>query len=150
MSRRAPATNVYLQIIGQAHARIRRLGIPMWKCDDLSGMQDGYSAKVLHPDTPSGRQARWDTLQLLLDAIYPEGFVLTIKPRGKGQSKGLAREPNKVSDQRIRAVLMALGRQGGIKSGQVRAALSQEKRAALTEAARKVRWQHKRKLRARN
>lgn len=150
MSRRAPATGIYHAIIAQVHARIRRLGIPMWKCDDLSGLQDGYSAKLLHPDTPSGRQARWETLQLLLDAVYPEGFVLTIKPRGKGENKALAKERNNVSDQRIRAVLMALGRQGGIKSGQVRAALSQERRAALTEAARKVRWQHKRKLRARN
>jgi hypothetical protein len=149
MSRRAPATGIYQAIIGQLHARIRRLGVPMWVCDDRAGLQDGYTAKLLHPDTPSGRQARWETLQLLIDAMYPEGFVLTIRPR-RGETKPFQKNPNKITDQRVRSVLMALGRQGGIKSGEARAKLPPEQRKKLGAAARKVRWAHKRKLRARN
>src|SRR5262245_22107943 len=52
----------------------------MQQCDDLSGLQDGYTAKMLHPAAPSGRQASWSSLQLLLDAIYPQGYRLTIRP----------------------------------------------------------------------
>ena len=59
---------------------IRAVGLTMQVCDDIGGLQDGYVAKMLHPDAPSGRQARWETLQLLLDAIYPGGVRLRIYP----------------------------------------------------------------------
>jgi hypothetical protein len=41
----------------------------MRECDDRSGLNDGYTAKLLHPDTPSGRQL----LQYLTDALYLYG-----------------------------------------------------------------------------
>lgn len=148
MTKRAPATGIYHAFISQIHTRIRRLGIPMWECDDRSGLQDGYTAKLLHPDAPSGRQARWDTLELLMSALYPEGYVLTIRPRK--EMKAFKRSRNPIVDQRVRSICMALGREGGLKSGEVRAALPAEQRKKLGEAARKVRWAHKRKLRARN
>lgn len=75
------ATPLYLCIIEQLRDRIAWLGWPMWVCDSKSGLQDGYTAKVLNPDTPSGRMADWPTLQLLIDALYPDGFQLVAIPR---------------------------------------------------------------------
>lgn len=152
MTKRAPATGIYHALIAQIHGRIRRLGIPMWKCDDLSGLQDGYTAKLLHPDTPSGRQARWDTLQLLLDAIYPEGFVLTIRPVRGGDKSLLNRfsmEPNKTNEQRVRSTAMAMGRRGGLKSWEARKAkLTRSDKKVLAQKGAAARWRLKKKLTA--
>lgn len=142
-----PVTGIYQQLVEQIHARIKRLGLPMWRCDDLSGVQDGYTAKMLHPETPSGRQARWETLQLLIDAVYPDGFSVTIRPRGRGTPKALQRTSNKQVDQRVKAVMMMTGRQGGLKSAERRRLLmSAADKSRQTEAARKARWARKKRI----
>jgi hypothetical protein len=75
------ATALYLAIIDQLRDRIAFLGWPMWVCDDKAGLQDGYTAKLLHPDTPSGRQAGWAQIQMLVDALYPDGMAFVVIPR---------------------------------------------------------------------
>ncbi|XKH38217.1 hypothetical protein ACIU1J_27490 [Azospirillum doebereinerae] len=45
--------------------------------DDRAGGSDGYWAKALHADTPSGRQAGWAILQDYADALFPAGCNLT-------------------------------------------------------------------------
>lgn len=112
----------YLAVVSQIHTRIRRLGIPMWKCDDLSGLQDGYTAKLLHPDAPSGRQARWDTLQLLIDAVYPDGYEVIIRPRDAAKAAKLEPSSNEVVDARVRSIMAMMGRKGGLRSKEVRRA----------------------------
>ena len=57
------------------------LGWPAWQLDDRSGVQDGYSQKMLWADAPSGRRASWDMVQLLVDALFPNGFDVEIRPR---------------------------------------------------------------------
>lgn len=150
MSKRAPATSIYVAVASELHARIRRLGVTMWECDDGAGLQDGYTAKLLHPDTPSGRQARWETLQLLVDWLYPEGFVLVIRPKTNSGPKGTQKERNKTVDQRVRSVMMAMGRQGGLKSWETRRAkLTPQEKRLVTEKPRQARWRLKRKLKPR-
>jgi hypothetical protein len=51
----------------------------MWKVDDVAGLQDGHFAKLLHADRRSGRCARWETLNLLVSALWPLGFDVEIK-----------------------------------------------------------------------
>ena len=49
--------------------------------DEKSGAQSGYFAKAFNPDTPSGRIARWETLQWLIDAMYPDrGYRVFLVP----------------------------------------------------------------------
>ncbi len=90
-------------------------------------MQDGYTAKLLHPDTPTGRQARYETLELLLRAVYPDGYVLTIRPRREGASESVPNRfgisSNAQTDQRGRATVMKMGR------GDVNPALTRSLRA---------------------
>ena len=76
---RSSSTVLYRAIVAILDRRIRSLRWPMHECDDRSGLQDGYTAKLLHPDTASGRQARWESLQLLIDALYPQGFVISMR-----------------------------------------------------------------------
>lgn len=126
------ATAIYAAITAQLRARIERLGLPMWKCDDLSGLQDGYTAKLLHPDTPSGRQARWETMQLLVDALFPDGYEIIIRPLDAKKALKLEVPSNPVVDARVRSVMRAMGRKGGLKSSEVRRAKlidEQQKRA---------------------
>ena len=42
--------------------------------DDKAGLQDGYYAKMLYAETPSGRNARWETVQWVIDALWPDGI----------------------------------------------------------------------------
>lgn len=75
------STVLYRALIDQLADRIAYLGLTMWQVDDLSGVPDGYTAKALHPDTPSGRQATWPQIQLIIDALYPDGFAFVVIPR---------------------------------------------------------------------
>jgi hypothetical protein len=61
--------------------RRRELGWTFAKLDEVSGLQQGHSAKCWHPDTPSGRQATWMILQLVCDAMFPDqSFRLFLVP----------------------------------------------------------------------
>ena len=114
--RRPAVSDVYRAFAAQLHDRIRRLGLPMWRCDDLSGVQDGYTAKMLHPDTPSGRQASWPTLDLMMQALYPDGYTLIIKPNDGGRALKLTAPRNPTVDARERAIMKKMGRLGGLKA----------------------------------
>lgn len=73
-------TALYLEIVRALDARRRALGWPMATLDDKAGGQDGYWAKLLHADAPSGRQGGWEILQLYADALYPAGHRVAVVP----------------------------------------------------------------------
>lgn len=123
--RRPAVSDVYRALAAQLHDRIRRLGLPMWRCDDLSGVQDGYTAKMLHPDTPSGRQASWPTLDLVMTALFPDGYDIIIKPRDGQKALKLTAPRNPTVDARDRAVFQKYGRLGGLKAAANRRAKSE-------------------------
>lgn len=75
---------VYRAIMIAIEERRQQLGLPMWRVDELAGTQDGYYAKALHADAPSGRQAQWNTLQLIIDALFPEGVTLRLEAAPSG------------------------------------------------------------------
>lgn len=52
----------------------------MAELDDRAGTNDGYFAKCLHADTPSGRQAGWDMLDLFAQALFPAGARVALAP----------------------------------------------------------------------
>lgn len=141
-ARHTPATALYLAVTAQIHARIRRLGITMARCDDLSGLQDGYTAKLLHPDAKSGRQANWATLQLLMDAVFPDGVEVILRPLDGRKAEKLVPETNPTVDARTRSVMAAMGRKGGLKSWEVR-------KAKLTAAEQRLAEEDPRRARRR-
>jgi hypothetical protein len=69
-------TPLYRSLLLAIERRRRQLGWPSSYLDDRAGTQDGYFQKILHADAPSGRCARWETLQLVVDALFPDGINL--------------------------------------------------------------------------
>lgn len=91
-----PSTALYRQFIDCLKIRKAELGWSFWQLDEKSGAQSGYFAKAFNPDTPSGRVARWETLQWLIDAMYPDRgcrlYLVPDKPlRLGGKGPPLAR-----------------------------------------------------------
>lgn len=75
------STSLYRLMTEALEIRRRELGWTYKVCDAKSGLQDGYTAKMFRPDTPSGRIAHWKTMQMLLDAMYGGcGFRVFVVP----------------------------------------------------------------------
>jgi hypothetical protein len=74
------STPLYRMLMSEIERRRLELGWPMWKVDDSAGTQDGYDAKCLHPQTPNGRRARWETLQLIVNALFTADARVTLEP----------------------------------------------------------------------
>ena len=94
--RSTPSTALYRQIIDCLKIRKSELGWSFWQLDEKSGAQSGYFAKAFNPDTPSGRVSQWQTLQWLIDAMYPKQsyrvFLVPDNPmRLDGKASPLAR-----------------------------------------------------------
>lgn len=134
---RKPATHLYLAIARALDSRIRSLRWTMQECDDRAGLQDGFTAKLLHPDSPNGRQSQWPTVQLLVDALFPGGVDVILRPRSVHASACMEnrRTPER-STMRIptpaEASEMARKRWAN---------LSPEERSAAASHAAKARWQ---------
>jgi hypothetical protein len=159
-----PVTSIYRALIWEVRNHIRAVGLTMQQADDVAGLQDGYLAKMLHPDTPSGRQAQWPTLQLLLDAVYPNGFRLRLLPiAGMTATRAsidrkLARLNQKLTGVSInereaqkgllgRVAIRDLAREAGRKGGLARSArLSPQRRQRIARRAARARWKGRRRL----
>jgi len=72
---------IYRAIMLECEQRRIALNLPMEKFSEFAGLPERYFAKALWADQPSGRQAQWGTLQIIMDTLYPDGFDLIIKPR---------------------------------------------------------------------
>jgi hypothetical protein len=85
------ATPIYRSILLECERRRIELNWPMWKVDEISGVQDNFYSKMLHADRPSGRQSRWETLNLVVRALWSQGFDLQIshKPGGNLSAEDL-------------------------------------------------------------
>ena len=72
-------TPLYRSIMIEVERRRLDLGLPQEKFGEWAGIADRSYAKYLHADAPSGRQATWETLQVICDALFPDGFKITIE-----------------------------------------------------------------------
>jgi len=67
-------TAIYRGLLLAVERRRQELGWSSEYLDDRAGTQDRYYQKRLHSESASGKVARWDTLQLLIDALWPGGI----------------------------------------------------------------------------
>lgn len=74
-------TAIYRSIMLEIERRRHAVGFPMEKFSEYAGLPERYYPKALHADTPSGRQAQWGTLQIIVEALFPHGFDVTITPK---------------------------------------------------------------------
>lgn len=131
--------------------RRQALGFPMEAFSEYAGLPDRYYPKALHADRPSGRQAQWATVQIMADALYPNGFDLIIKPKpgavmSEDNLKAKLLRLQAVKDPKCRREMMAeLGRAG--RAHQL-ANFSPEKRSAIARRAARRGWRKRRADRA--
>lgn len=70
----------YIQIMTAIDARRIESGLSMEQMSELMGTAERSYAKMLSPDTPSGRLVGWDTIELAISVLWPEGSEIVIKP----------------------------------------------------------------------
>jgi hypothetical protein len=73
------ASALYLAIMAEIERRRIALGFPMEPLSEFAGLADRSYPKYLAPWAVAGRQANWQTLQIIADTLYPDGFELKIK-----------------------------------------------------------------------
>jgi hypothetical protein len=143
------ATEIYRAITLECERRRQQLGWPMWKLDDAAGTQDGFYSKLLHADRPSGRQVRWETLQLVITALFPAGFDVEIKHKScdpltaeKHRLKVMfaAADNNRLSR---RELMRELGKKGGEARREKYKAMPREERLRIAKKALKTRRQNR-------
>jgi hypothetical protein len=88
------------------------------------------------------------TLDLFVQAMFPDGFDLVIRPRKSGTLSAL-KQRSKIAaaaafhrgDRTLRNHMRALGKLGGVKGGKARAdALSQRRLSEIGKAGARARW----------
>ena len=150
---------VYESLVWELRKQILSLGLTMSQCDDLSGNQDGYTAKMLHANTPTGRQAGWQHVQFLMDVLFCcGGFVMTIRPKADVETikaeiaRRLERRGSKpnglgfAENARLRGVvgrvpIRDFARFAGSKGGRARAEnLSKRQLSEIGRKGARARW----------
>lgn len=137
------ATSLYRGIMLEIERRRLQLGFTFAEVDNLAGTQDGYCAKLMWPDTPSGRIGRWDTLQLIVDALFPEGFEVVVRAKpgvvlsevSIRKMAAIARTPFDRKAQR--ELMQDYGKRGGVARAEK---LTPEQRREIASKAAKARW----------
>lgn len=140
------ATSIYRAIMFEVERRRLDLGWSMWQVDDAAGINDGHYAKMLYPDTPSGRQAKWPTLQLVIEAMFKGGFRVTIEP----ESDAIRSAPRMDRGRSTNALVIRHWRHTkhfkdlGAKGGKARAAKhSANQMSTWAKRAVRARWKRR-------
>ena len=68
----------YRGLIVAIEKRRRELRIPMYTVDEKSGIADGLFSKMVAVDAPSGRQSEYQTVDDVIDALFPSGWRIEI------------------------------------------------------------------------
>jgi hypothetical protein len=144
-NRTRPSSPIYRSLMLAIEARRVAMGLSMSTVNDIAGLQDGFFSKMIYPDTPNGRQARWDTVQLAVEALFGKNFVVQIVPgddenqrlsAAPGIDKGSSTNSLKIRHWRHRKHFEQLGKLGG----DARAKLPDYKLTAIGRKGARARW----------
>jgi hypothetical protein len=138
-------TPIYMAFMLELERQRLVRGLSMQEVTDHAGIADGLYGKSLYASTPSGRQSNWRTLQDLVDALYPTGFDIIVKPKS-----GLRLDPSQlrckiksatatVNPKSQRELMRELGSKGGIARREKYKTMPQAQRLAIARKARKTR-----------
>jgi hypothetical protein len=141
---------IYRALMLEVERRRQALGFPMEKFSEWAGLCDRFYPKALHADKPSGRQVQWGTFQIIIDALFPNGVDVILKPRpgavmSENDLKAKLLQLKAIKDPKSQRELMSeLGKRGAESR---RAKLSKARRSAIARRAIKTRWRRERKTR---
>ncbi|MGY4409126.1 hypothetical protein ACVWW4_000862 [Bradyrhizobium sp. LB7.1] len=77
-NRTKPSAAAYRAFVAVLEQRRVELGLTTAHVNDLAGLQDGFFAKLTNPDSPSGRQAGWDMLDLVMETLFGTTYQIHI------------------------------------------------------------------------
>lgn len=149
------ATPLYRSVMLEVERWRIALNLPMEKFCEYAGLPDRYYPKALGADMPSGRQAHWRSVQIMLDAMMPDGFDLQIVPkRGavltadslKAKLLQLRAPLNPRSQRELMRELGRAGRAKQLSAG--RGQQSPAQRSKIARNAARSRWARWRRQRA--
>lgn len=112
-------TPFYRAVMLDVERRRIELGVTMLEMDELAGTQSGYYGKCQAVDAKSGRQARWETVDLFVQVLFPDGFDLRLAPNENGELSAASYRRKiihaaAISGRRnVRALMHDLARKGG-------------------------------------
>jgi hypothetical protein len=141
-------TAIYRSLMLELERRRVALGWSMEKFNEYAGLPDGYYNKAVSMDAPSGKQAQWSTVQLMVDALFYSGFDLEIRPKpGAVMSEDnlkakllQLRPPGRVFSQR--QLMSELGKKGAKKGVAARMAkVGKRRRKQIAKHAAVIRWE---------
>lgn len=136
------ATAIYRALIAEVERRRIEQGWTCLELDAAAGLHSGYWAKCCHPDAPSGRQIRWEMLEFVMGALFPDGYDLAVKAR-KGPLLSAARmrfyikAAAPIGSRTLRDHLHELASKGG-KARKAKTTVAHRRRVARKAA--KARW----------
>lgn len=141
------STAIYRSLMEVIERRRSELGLSMAAVDDLAGTQDGYYAKMIYPDTPSGRQARWETVDLVVQALFGREFGIDLSGNNAGMlSRGSIQHDVNEKSRQIRHWRHSRHFKNlsakGVIARQIK--LSPAKRRSIARKAAKTRWKRAR------
>jgi hypothetical protein len=146
MSQRAHVVPIYRAILLECERRRRALGIGMEVFSELAGLPERYYAKALHADARSGRQAEWQTLQAIIDALYPGGFDLELKPKPGGAAVTVRQFAEKLAHLKAayeRREQRALMRELSRRAVAARRRIPRAVRRRIARRAARARWRRR-------
>lgn len=82
-NRTRPSVAFYRALMVVFERQRLAMGYSMDEVDRIAGTQDGYFAKMLYPDTPTGRQALWPTVDIVAEALFGRDFEIVISGRNE-------------------------------------------------------------------
>jgi hypothetical protein len=137
------STAVYRALMLAIEARRLELGIAMATVDDMAGLQDGYYAKMIYPDTPSGRCAQWATVDLVIQALFGTDYAVRFDggygdmPATASIDKGASHKYLEYRHWRHSRHFQNLAKLGAAKRNEN---LTPYQRVVLARKAAKARW----------
>jgi hypothetical protein len=143
------ATEIYRAVLLECERKRQQLNWSMWQLDDAAGLNDGHFAHCLHADRPSGRQASWKILNLIVSALWPRGFDLQIidKPGATLTAEGTHRKIlhaaapyNRISQRKL---MSEIGKAGAKARIAKYAAMTPAERKRIYKKAKETRRQNR-------
>jgi hypothetical protein len=135
----------YMAVMLEIERRRLSLRLSMQEVCDRSGVADYFYSKALHASTPSGRQAQWRTIQDIVDALFPAGYDVIIKPK-----TGMRLDPSQlrckiksavstVNPKSQRELMRELGSKGGKARREKYKTMTRAERQRIVKKARRTR-----------
>ncbi len=74
-----PVPSIYRAVVAEIERRRVEVGWTCLELDNAAGLSSGYWAKCVHADEPSGRRIRWEMLEFVVGALFPDGYKLEVE-----------------------------------------------------------------------